>query len=192
MWTQIHTRYKTTEALYNCNAYFTAPSVGKRWETLYHFQTWILERKEFCICVNLQLCLVLSGRQRFVEGHLFLSAVLSMFILACLLHGCAPQGLVVCFFSLHLLHLICFQCVRAASLFDFMSYVTLALTCTLTGYKSLQKQTLASLKLLLWDMLKSIMMPLLQPASQLWLCALGMSHAGGSSCWPRHSIPLSL
>lgn len=144
------------------------------------------------MCESSAVFKVLSGWQGLVEGHLFLIAVFSMFILACLLHGCAPQSLVVCFFSLHLLLLICFQCVRVASLFDFMSYVTLALTCTLTGYKSLQKQTLASLKLLLWDMLKSIMMPVVQPASQLWLCAVGMSHAGGSSCWPRHSIPLRL
>lgn len=42
---------------------------------------------------------VLSGWQGLVEGHLFLSAVLSMFILAYLFHGCAPQSLVVCFFS---------------------------------------------------------------------------------------------
>lgn len=51
-----------------------------------------------CMCESSAVFKVLSGWQGLVEGHLFLSAVLSMFILPCLLHGCAPQSLVVCFF----------------------------------------------------------------------------------------------
>lgn len=100
---------------------------------------------------------------------------------------CCQKQICVCFSAFVAFLLLC---VRLCCFFIWLHVIcdTLTQTSTLAGWK-LSKACAGMYKVVALRHVRVRQDASTAAGSQLWLCAVGVLHAAGSSCWPRHGPP---